>query len=200
MNHGVLKIADLKPQPRNPNSMSKEQFELLKTAISKEGFLQPILASLWQGVYWIVDGHHRVKAAQMLGFTSVPAFVGSWDRQQMELIQLGMNRNRGHVSLDLAEEILRELSAAGLPTFEMVGVSGFSQKELEALLRPIEIVEEELTGLPEPMPDVAAKPFSLELVFTDEKQLKTVQKKLRKAAGASKDMSLGLLNLLGMVE
>ena len=57
---------------------AKKEFEKLKADIAKNGIQEPIRYVENGGQKYIVDGHHRLRAARELGLTDVPV-------QQVEL-------------------------------------------------------------------------------------------------------------------
>lgn len=200
-----LSVLDPCPEEENPNVMTVEETEALRLAIQRFGFRQPIsVASPSKGRYAIIDGVHRVEAARALGMTEVPCDIIEEVLGRDEVIarRLSMNRNRGRIDLGIASMILHELrfdhswSEADLSAV-------MPADELATLLAPPP-TEPEAGGAgsgsasgPGDLPD---RPHTLELAFADAKVLKVVQTKLRKASGDAKDVSTGLLHLLGLVE
>lgn len=202
MRQATVLIASLKPQARNPNKMDAKQFQLLKEAIRKKGFLQPILVSEWNGQLWIVDGHHRVKAMTELGETQIEALITVLSPAEMEAVQLGMNLNRGKVSLDITEEIIRELLVDGYNAKELEGIVGMSDADIASItkdIQPPDVLAPVDMGH-DATPDVATKPHTLTLHFNSKELRDQAKKALKDAAGSTKDMGLGLLNLLGLVD
>lgn len=197
----VLLLADLQWQKKNPNLMTEIQFHQLKEAIRKAGFLQPIVVSDYDGQHTIVDGHHRVRALTELGRRDAMCLVGTFTPDQQQLLQIGLNRNRGQVQLNVAEEILRELAYEGMSFEEMAGVSSFTQAELETLLTSLpEAPKHAPLDTSDVNTDLPSRPFVLEIPLQSAKQLVAVKRALRKASGKANDISLGLLNALGMVK
>ena len=70
-----LPISLLDKNEHNPNTMSSRQFNLLVDNIARMGITDPILVRKVGDRYRIVGGHHRVEAAEMLGYTQVPCTV-----------------------------------------------------------------------------------------------------------------------------
>lgn len=52
---------------------SKKEFERFVELVKKNGVTEPIKYVEFQGIKYIVDGHHRAAAARKLGLTTVPA-------------------------------------------------------------------------------------------------------------------------------
>jgi hypothetical protein len=63
-------IADLKPNPANPNKHPDSQIALLAKIIKAQGWRNPIVVSNRSGL--ITKGHGRLAAALMLGATHAP--------------------------------------------------------------------------------------------------------------------------------
>jgi len=59
--------------PTHEITMSKRQFRALKTDISENGIQESISYVKYNGKNYIVDGHHRFKAARQLGIENIPA-------------------------------------------------------------------------------------------------------------------------------
>lgn len=62
----------------NPNEMTEQEFNLLYDNIERMGVTDPVLVRphpTEAGKYRIVGGHHRVEAASLVGYTSVPCTV-----------------------------------------------------------------------------------------------------------------------------
>lgn len=59
--------------PTHGTTMSKTKFNLLKNDIRANGIQNPVKYVESGGRKFIVDGHHRVKAAEALGIRNIPA-------------------------------------------------------------------------------------------------------------------------------
>lgn len=66
----MVRIHKFRPNPQNPKRHSTKQIERLAEAISDHGWRVPIIVSKRSGL--IVDGHARLKAAQILGLKQIP--------------------------------------------------------------------------------------------------------------------------------
>lgn len=100
----------LKPNSYNPNRQSEHDFELLCRSMKEDGFTQPIIV---QQDGTIVDGEHRWRAAQALGYTQVPVVRVSMTPEQMRISTLRHNRARGSEDIDLTAAVLRDLRRLG---------------------------------------------------------------------------------------
>lgn len=71
-----LPLDKLVENTHNPNKMKAREFDLLCDNLQKTGLTDPILVKpIEGGMYRIVGGHHRARAAQYLGFTDVPCTI-----------------------------------------------------------------------------------------------------------------------------
>jgi ParB/RepB/Spo0J family partition protein len=210
MNSSVinLKTHQIQISPdANPNRMDPERFELLKRAITRMGFLQPILVR-WDAArkpdagYVIVDGHHRYRAACELRLAEVPCFVrDATTDNDARVLQIGMNQLRGEVDLGIVATTLLDLQNNGwsINDLEIVGLNASEITDLIGAVQPVDSLLDQQVTLP-PMEAPAAvrtKPYTLEINFTDREAFTKAKKGLRKAAGKGGDMAAGLLRLLG---
>ena len=189
----------LVPDEDNPNKMSAERFASLKAFIREGGFLQPILVSRREDnlTYDVVDGKHRVVALRELGLSYVHAVVRRMTADQIRAYRIAMNRLRGDVDLTIAAGAMTEMLATGLGMDELAVMTGFTEPEVADLVAQSEPHILADAGDVADEPTVADRPFVLELKFSSRHQLVTVKRKLRKAGGTTRDMALGLLNVLG---
>jgi DNA modification methylase len=145
-------LSRLVPYERNPRTHSDEQIAKIADSISEFGFTNPILVD---GAAGIIAGHGRLEAARRLGLEQVPV---------IELTHLSEEQKRAYIIADnrLAldagwdEDLLREeLEALRTGGFEL-GLTGFGDEELAALLEaePEGPAEEDI------VPEVSEEPVS----------------------------------------
>lgn len=103
-------IMNLKPNTYNPNRQSEHDFELLCHSMQEDGFTQPIIA---QKNCEIVDGEHRWRAAQVLGFKEIPVVFVDMTVEQMKIATLRHNRARGTEDYELSAKVLKDLQELG---------------------------------------------------------------------------------------
>src|SRR3989338_6342728 len=123
-------IEKLIPYGRNARTHTEEQVAQIAASIAEFGFNAPILVDSRSGV---IAGHGRLLAARKLGLAEVPVIV---------LDHLSETQKRAYIIADnkladLAgwnEELLaQEFAALEREGFDL-GLTGFSDAELEALL------------------------------------------------------------------
>jgi ParB family chromosome partitioning protein len=71
--------------------MKEESLQELATSIKERGVLQPILVRRKEGVYEIIAGERRYRAAKMAGLQEVPAIIR--DADDRECLELAMIEN-----------------------------------------------------------------------------------------------------------
>ncbi|HAX7496935.1 TPA: ParB N-terminal domain-containing protein [Escherichia coli] len=86
-----VEVANLCPNPWNTNSVGAQNFEKLKGSIEKLGFFKPILArELDGGIFEILGGEHRWRAAMEQGISTVPVIsvgkINDLVAKQMSLV------------------------------------------------------------------------------------------------------------------
>lgn len=134
----MVPVADLKPNPRNPNKHPAEQVRLLAKNIEHHGWRLPITVSNRSGL--IVRGHARLLAAQRLGLAEAPVSYQDYATEEAELADL-LTDNR---LAELAEmdnpglkDLLEELDTGALD----MELTGFTEGELERLMSQFHIPE-----------------------------------------------------------
>lgn len=205
----MYRVAVLHPAARNPNTMEPEEYAVLKAAIKELNDLpQPLLITPHLTIpdeYEIVDGYHRWLAASELGFTEVPCVFRNYSAEEREAVRLGMNRNRGHIDLRIARDVVQDLLGEGWSSEQLV-ITGFSEAQLAELEGAVDhstakdLLKDAASaaGDIDDSPETAAKAFVLEIPFVNKRDMVAARRALKKAAGATKDLSRGLLNALGL--
>ena len=96
----VLKIEDLRPFPGNPfHLVEDEQLMELSESIKEFGMAAPILTRLGSdgNSYEVIAGQRRVRAAELAGIESVPAFVLPIDRDRAIITLVDSNIQRENI-------------------------------------------------------------------------------------------------------
>jgi ParB/RepB/Spo0J family partition protein len=72
-----IDIDKLHAQDYNPNEMSDKQFNRLVQSIEEDGFEEPLVVAVIEGTdeYELISGHHRLRAARILGYKKLPCMV-----------------------------------------------------------------------------------------------------------------------------
>ena len=79
---GLLEIpvSAIAPNPRQPRTeFSEEALVALARSIREVGILQPVVVRARDGVYELVAGERRLRAARLAGLATIPAIVRETD-------------------------------------------------------------------------------------------------------------------------
>ncbi|MFI4859507.1 MAG: ParB/RepB/Spo0J family partition protein [Phycisphaerales bacterium JB063] len=88
----LLPLDQLHAHDANSNVMPTKLLAKLAGHIERSGRYPPVIVRPHDGAYQILDGHHRVKAIQTLGYTQVQCEV--WDVDDREALVLLTTLNR----------------------------------------------------------------------------------------------------------
>ncbi len=133
-----------KPYPKNARKWGQSAVEKVAASIKSFGWVQPIVCDR-EDV--IVIGHLRLAAAYFLQLTEVPVHVAS-SLSPAEIRALRIADNRTHEEADWIEDLLStELLDLKSLDFDL-GLTGFSSRELSALIDQPNPVEDEVPPVP----------------------------------------------------
>lgn len=124
-------ITTLVPNPRNPNSHPQKQIELLAKIIKSQGWRAPITVSKRSG--FIVRGHGRLMAAQLLGVSQVPVDRQDYATEAEEWADLIADNRIAELSeIDdaLLASLLSEINVGDID----MDLTGFTDKQIDNLL------------------------------------------------------------------
>jgi hypothetical protein len=152
----VIPLGSLRARPGpNPNIVSDTQFASLVHSVRENGFLQPIAVRRLEDdegeplgtlLYEVIDGHHRWRAAQEAGLSSVPALIVEASSASAAVDMLSLNRLRGELNMTVVADILKDLSDTGFPDLTL---SGFNGGEIQSLLDSIATDTDGVDGIGE---------------------------------------------------
>lgn len=129
-------IADLKPHPKNPNKHSDEQVALLAKNIRHLGWRHPIIVSKRTG--FIVAGHARLQAAQVLNLTNVPVDeqdFASDTEERAYLIADNRIAELAEIQNAAIKDLLQELDTGEMD----MDLTGYTEKAIEELMTQFQI-------------------------------------------------------------
>ena len=114
MNILQIKVADLDPNPWNPNKMSSTVFKALEESFDEFGTdLTPLVVRHLGDRFQIIDGEHRYTLAQKKSINELPCIVVDYSDSDCKRLTQILNRTRGEddpVKLkELFESLLDEL-------------------------------------------------------------------------------------------
>jgi hypothetical protein len=83
-----LKLEDIKPNPKNPRTIDKKQFEALKTSIQTSPKSLEVSPLIINEDFIVLGGNMRLRALKDLGFSEAPCVqvIGLSEQKQQELI------------------------------------------------------------------------------------------------------------------
>jgi hypothetical protein len=128
-----MPLVQIRANTWNPNKMSNKTFDLLVRRLREAGCPQPIV--VWHdpadGMYEVVDGFHRFKAAGVLGWETIPTIVlegARWDDRDLRIF-MGMTLNNVHGQNDPVEFIkLYNHLLPKYPDKELQDLMGFAER------------------------------------------------------------------------
>jgi len=117
MNIKTVKVSELKPNPKNPRSISDDALSGLAASIQKFGLVEPIIMNETTG--YIVGGHQRLKALEKQGIKETTVVVVNLsEKEEMELnVALNNKAIQGDWTKDI-ENILSGLKVDFPEDFE----------------------------------------------------------------------------------
>lgn len=124
----MMSIESVIPNPRNPNTHPDKQIKLLAKIINTQGWRAPITVSKRSG--FIVRGHGRLLAAQLLNLETVPVDLQDYESEAAEWADLiADNRLVELATIDdsLLAELLKEAD-------DMVELTGYTANEIDRIL------------------------------------------------------------------
>lgn len=132
----MVAIEKVIPNPKNPNKHPKKQIELLAKIIKSQGWRAPITLSKRSG--FIVRGHGRLEAAQLLGMESVPVDWQDYESEATEYADLIADNRLSEIDNDLMADLLRDVDD------EFTELTGYTDEEIAVLLAESpDVIEED---------------------------------------------------------
>lgn len=139
-NGGVMKIKlrDIEPNPTQPRrNFDKEKLGELAASIKEHGLIQPILVKKTEnGMYIIIAGERRWRAAKLAGLTEVPCIEGEYtEREVMELALIENLQREDLNPIEEAEGYRRLMDSFSLKQEEVAERVGKSRSAVANSLR-----------------------------------------------------------------
>ena len=133
-----IRVADIAPnrfQPRR--TFSEPELAELESSIKTSGLLQPITVRSQPGGGWeLVAGERRLRAANRLGWTEIPALVREFDDRAMLTLALVENLQRTDLNpLEEAEGYQRLIDEFGLTQQQVADAVGKDRTTITNLMR-----------------------------------------------------------------
>lgn len=128
----TIAIKILKPHPLNPRVHPDSLIAKLARSIEEFGWTNPVIVN---SDMTVLAGHARLSAAKKLGLKEVPVIVLDLPREKAGAYVIADNRIADESEWDrnVLKELLLDIDVG---TIDMT-ITGFVEKELEALLAPL---------------------------------------------------------------
>ncbi len=134
----VYKIRDIEPNPEQPRKyFEKEKLQALANSIKEHGLIQPIVVKKQSnGMYQIVAGERRWRAAKLAGLTEVPCVEGEYTEKQVMELALVENLQREDLNpIEEAEGYRKLMDTFGLTQEDVAERVGRSRSAVANSLR-----------------------------------------------------------------
>jgi ParB-like chromosome segregation protein Spo0J len=186
-----IPINKLITHPGNPNRMSKRNFARLVRNIERTGRYEPLVVRRHGDDFQIINGHHRCRALQQLGYETADAVVWDVDDAEADILLTTLNRLGGtdvlEKKLALLERINRDMHAR-----EMAKLLPFTRSQIEKL-RNIKI--------PSAPAKIGVKSFAMPMVFfLSDGQQQIVEQALSLARDALAEKTKAARNAAALIE
>lgn len=131
----IMPIADVRPNPDNPNEHSKKQIELLADIIQATGWRAPITISKRSGL--VTKGHGRRMAALAKRWKEVPVEYqdyASAEEEHADLIADNRIAELSNISAEKLIDMLQDMDTGAVP----MEMTGYNDDEIEKMLAALE--------------------------------------------------------------
>lgn len=134
----------IKPNPNQPRKrFSITDLEMLKTSISREGILQPILVRRVGEMHQVVAGERRLRAAQELGLSRVPALLVEVGDDRLLEVALVENIQREDLNpIELAVAYRQLMEVKGWTHEGLAESLGLSRSAVSNTIRLLDLPED----------------------------------------------------------
>ena len=134
--------ADLMPAEYNPRKDLKpgdQEYEKLKRSLEEFGYVEPVIWNKATGR--VVGGHQRLKVLMDMGITEVDCVVVDMPEDKEKALNIALNKITGDWDPVKLTEVIGELD---LEDYDL-SLTGYSEKELEAILAEVRLDPDSLT-------------------------------------------------------
>ena len=138
----AVKIADVRPNPFQPRKEFKaEELAELEASLRSSGLLQPItVRPVGGGGYELIAGERRLRAAQRVGWTEIPALVKSIDDRTAATLALVENLQRSDLNaVEEAEGYQRIMQEFSLTQQQVADVVGKDRTTVANTMRVLQL-------------------------------------------------------------
>ncbi len=154
----TMELAKLKPAKYNPRielQPDDDTYKRIKASITKFGLVDPLVVNKRNGLNIIVGGHQRYNILKDLGYKEVQCVLVDLDEVDEIELNLSLNKNVGFWDNDKLKDIFVNIDFDE----EQKYVTGFSEEEIEDLLKQNEEVQEDNFDVEEILNEVKENPI-----------------------------------------
>ncbi len=144
-----IPVASVHPNPYQPRkSFASEALEELASSMKRHGLLHPVMVMKKGNGYTLVSGERRLRAAESLGWSEIPAIVKNFTDQDLLEIALVENLKRSDLNPVEIATGLRRLSEEFQWTQENLSeYIGFKRSTVANYLRILDLQTEVLSAV-----------------------------------------------------
>ncbi len=172
----IISISNILPNNWNPNEMDEQTYKAEKESLERYGVIAPIIVRPKENKYEIVDGEHRHKVCEELGYTDIPCvIIKNLSDEDAKKLTIILNETKGTNDKIELGKLLKDLKTSfgddlktGLPLSdnditELIELGNANWDEYDIESNQIEGDEEE---------------YRLHLTFKGNDQIDLVKEKL----------------------
>lgn len=136
-------ISKVDPNPFQPRKeFNSQEIETLGQSLAEHGMIQPLVARLVEGRYQLIAGERRLRAAQKIGWNTVPVRVMEADDRQVAEVAIVENLQRADLNpLEKAGAFKKYLDMYKCPQEELAKRIGIDRSTVANLIRLLELPE-----------------------------------------------------------
>ena len=145
----TLQMDSIRPNNWNPNKLDKSSFQKLKNGISRiiteSGTIPPITVRPLKEpegvcVYEIIDGEHRYRAMDDLGYEEIPACILNVGESDARVLTITLNYLRGEADLYDYVSLIQEIVDEG--EFKLEDIAEFVPQDSAALEDMLNVMDQ----------------------------------------------------------
>ena len=139
-----IPIKDIRPNPYQPRKrFDQEKLQELSESIKEHGLFQPIIVKKSIKGYELIAGERRTKAAEMAGFTEIPAIVKEYNDEEMLEIAILENTQRENLNpIEEAEAYKQIIEKSSITQEELSKKVSKSRSYITNILGLVNLPEE----------------------------------------------------------
>lgn len=145
-----IEVDAIKPNPLQPRrNFDENELYLLAESIRQNGIIHPLsVRRLKNGVYELVAGERRLRAAKIIGMESVPCVIADVNERSSAIMALVENIQRADLSyFDEAFAIAKLIELYGMTQEDAAIKLGKAQSTIANKLRLLRFSEDEMTKI-----------------------------------------------------